>query len=103
MKDHLSQHKKIYGLAALTLVFGTIFSESVFADGEGASEFETLYTDGLDWFKKIGKLGLLGISIITLGTAMKTQSVITTGMACVVSIAVIKVCGLVATMLNLSF
>lgn len=88
MKDHLSQHKKIYGLAALTLVFGTFFSESVQAapggaaagGGEIPSSFEGGYEVGVNWFKKGSRLAIGGSIAIGLVTAIAAGNLIRAGL-----------------------
>jgi len=94
MKDHFSQHKKNYGIAALTLVAGTIFPESVFADGEGAggaipSSFEGGYEVGVNWFKKGSRLAIGGSIAIGLVTAIAAGNLIRAGL-----FAVLGFCGI---------
>lgn len=66
MKAHLSQHKKIYGLAALTLVFGTLFSENVLAAADAPLDFDGGYDKYEGWIKKIVPLGLFAVGAYAL-------------------------------------
>lgn len=93
MKEHISQHKKTYGLAALTVVSGALFSESVQAAADIPVTFDEGYTSAETNLKKFTPLVIFAVSAYVFVKQLAANNmigIILAGLSTVGSIAFIK-------------
>lgn len=103
LKEHFSKHKKLYGGAALMLVAGTVFSESVQAAADVPADFEGGYEIGVNWFKKGSRLAIAGAVSIGLVTAITAGNILRAGLFAILGFGGISFLKFIWTQLETMF
>lgn len=103
LKEYFSKHKKLYGGAALMLVAGTVFSESVQAAADVPADFEGGYEIGVNWFKKGSRLAIAGAVAVGLVTAITAGNLLRAGLFAILGFGGISFLKFIWTQLETMF
>lgn len=103
LKENFSRYKKLYGVAALTLIAGAVFSENVHAAADVPADFEGGYEIGVNWFKKGSRLAIAGAVSIGLVTAITAGNILRAGLFAVLGFGGISFLKFIWTQLETMF